>query len=158
MRVNGRLTTARRVAWELHHDPLLPGARVRGCDAEPRCVRVDHLTLTHAHRRRLDRGASVDRAVRLDARARPGVWTLTVTTEAHRRVFRTVTADRDGAAIELARLAGRHGGTPSTLDALVTMHLDHLAEAGRSRNTLRRYRQLWRTWLSPCWPIPTPTT
>ena len=35
------------------------------------------------------------------------------------------------------------------MDALVTVYLVHLDNAGRSDSTLRRYEQLWRSWLSP---------
>jgi hypothetical protein len=80
---------------------------------------------------------------------RPGVWKLTITTAPYRRVSRTITGNRSGAASELARLAAKHGHPPSTLDALVTIYLTHLADAGRSPATRRRYEQLWRTWLSP---------
>ena len=47
------------------------------------------------------------------------------------------------------RLASEHGHAPTTLDALVAVHLAHMRDAGRSATTLRRYDQLWRTWLAP---------
>ena len=94
IRVDGRLTTARRVAWQLHHGALPADARVHACPDDPRCVRVEHLTITQPHaspphtaptRRRRGQGSMRE--------IRPGVWKLTVTTETHRRVSRTVTAD-----------------------------------------------------------------
>ena len=45
VRVGGKLMTAARVAWELAHGPLPPGARVNRCPGEPACVRPDHLSL-----------------------------------------------------------------------------------------------------------------
>jgi hypothetical protein len=80
---------------------------------------------------------------------RPGVWQLAVTTEPRRRVFHSVHGDRNAARRELTRLAARHRTGPRTVDALVAIHLDHLEKAGRSPLTLRRYEQLWRTWLAP---------
>ena len=79
---------------------------------------------------------------------RPGVWALTVTT-AGVRVFRTVAGNRTDAERELALLATHHGHSPATLDALVSLHHAHLSDLGRSPSTLRRYEQLWRTWLAP---------
>ena len=43
----------------------------------------------------------------------------------------------------------QRGHAPTTVDALVTVRLTHLQHPGRSRPTLRRYEQLWRTWLEP---------
>ena len=74
IRVNGKLTTARRVAWELAHGPLPPRTRLSGCADEPRCVRVEHLSLAgrtgRAVRRRAARGGGSKREIR------PGVWKL----------------------------------------------------------------------------------
>ena len=42
-RVAGRLTTARRIAWELHHGTVSAAVLVMACPAEPRCVNVEHL-------------------------------------------------------------------------------------------------------------------
>ena len=60
-----------------------------------------------------------------------------------------VTGDRRTATNELARLAAEHGHRPTTLDALVAVYLGTLEGRGRSRSTIRRYAQLWRSWLSP---------
>ena len=43
VRVDGKLVTAPRVAYELEHGPLATGFRVLTCPDEPRCVRVAHL-------------------------------------------------------------------------------------------------------------------
>ena len=82
------------------------------------------------------------------ARLRPGVWKLTITTEPRHRISRTITADRDRALRELTRLSAQHGHPPATMDALVTVYLEHLHNVGRNASTLRRYEQLWRSWLS----------
>jgi len=155
MRVDGTLTTARRVAWVLAHGPLRPGARNAACPDHPRCVRADHLHLgprprpatqlmaDRPHRRRAPHGAGTMREVR------PGVWKLTVTIPGARRVNRTVEGDTDNARRQLAVLAAQQRGGARTLDVLVAAHLAELHEAGRAPETLRRYQQLWRDWLSP---------
>src|SRR5580704_2318763 len=45
MRVDGTLTTARRIAWALTHGPLRHGARIAACPDHARCVRAEHLHL-----------------------------------------------------------------------------------------------------------------
>lgn len=45
MRVGSKLTTARRVAWELALGPIPPHQRLAACEVERGCVRVDHLHL-----------------------------------------------------------------------------------------------------------------
>lgn len=59
------MTTARRVAWELEHGPLPPGARVGGCAVEPACVRIEHLRLS-AGKRVESTKTRVERDVALD--------------------------------------------------------------------------------------------
>src|SRR4051812_12566172 len=65
VRVNGKLMTAQRLAWEVANGPLPPGARVRGCPEEPACVRLQHLSLmgsTSSNRRsRAARGSGSKR-------------------------------------------------------------------------------------------------
>ena len=46
IRVDGRLTTARRVAWQLERGPLPRNVRLRAYAVDSRCVRVGHLTRT----------------------------------------------------------------------------------------------------------------
>ena len=77
------------------------------------------------------------------------MWKLTITTPSRQRVSRTIDGDRGLAQVQLARLAARHGHRPATLDALVHLYLLHLTDVGRSTTTIRRYEQLWRTWLAP---------
>ena len=79
---------------------------------------------------------------------RPGVWRLTLTTATGDRASRTITGNHAKATQQLARLATAHRHAATTLDALVTVYLAHMSEAGRSATTLRRYEQLWRTWLA----------
>jgi integrase len=168
LRVNGRLTTARRVAWELTHGPLPPGARVLGCPADPACVRVDHLSLwggesaTKAQpgRKRASRGSGTKRQVR------PGVWKLTVTVGrwadgSPRRLHRTVRAGTDGEALAaLADFAAEVRSAPLptgkddrdlTVDEAVERFLvEHLVgEKGREERTVAHYRSVHGKWFSP---------
>jgi hypothetical protein len=147
IRVDGRLTTARRVAWELERGPLPHNVRIRGCAIDPRCVRLNHLTVIESQKRlpriRRPRGEGSLREVR------PGVWQLAITIATGDRTFHTIIGDQGDAERELARLTSKHGHAPTTLDALVAIHVAHLRDRGRSPSTLRRYQQLWRTWLAP---------
>ena len=45
LKVAGKPSTARRVAWELAHGSLASGTEVLSCPDERACVNVDHLTL-----------------------------------------------------------------------------------------------------------------
>jgi integrase len=168
LRVNGKLTTARRVAWELAHGPLPPGARVLGCAADPACVRVDHLALQGGAslatppraRRRAPRGSGTKRQVR------PGVWKLTVTAGrwadgSPRRVHRTVSAGTDAeASAALADFAAEVRSAPLpdgkddrdiTVDEAVERFLaEHLVgEKGREESTVAHYRSVHGKWFSP---------
>ncbi|MEN3271915.1 MAG: hypothetical protein V7636_676 [Actinomycetota bacterium] len=107
VRIDGKLKTVQRAAWEFAHGPLEPGARVNSCAVVRACVTIAHLSLAHASRssavelmptRRRRKGAGSMREVR------PDVWKLTVS-DGERRRFVTVHGSRDDASIELDRLA-----------------------------------------------------
>jgi len=155
IRVNGRLTTGRRVAWELTHGPLPPKVTVAACQDDPTCVRVDHLGLGRRPRRAAPPPiASASR--RPSSRAvsirevGAGVWELAVTSaDGSGRRYRRIHANRDDATTALATFAVERGAPAATLDALVGGYLAHLQTAARRPNTLRRYHQLWRQWLAP---------
>jgi hypothetical protein len=148
-RIGGRLTTARRAAWELRYGALPRHAWVVACPDDPTCVRVEHLSLhrparptpaASRQRRRRGTGSMLQR--------RPGVWKLTATTPTGRAhaTFRGSTIDAETA---LETLTVAHGAVPATVDQLVGAYLTHLAAVGRAPSTQRRYRQLWRQWLAP---------
>jgi len=148
-RIGGRLTTARRAAWELGHGALPGHARVVACPDHPTCVRIDHLSLhcpaaptaaRSRQRRRRGTGSMLQR--------RPGVWKLTATTSTG-RVHATVHGGRADAHAALDALTVAHGAIPDTVDQLVAGYLTHLGAAGRADSTVRRYRQLWNQWLAP---------
>jgi hypothetical protein len=160
IRVNGRLTTARRVAWELAHGPLPPRTRLSGCPDEPGCVRVEHLSLAGQPRSRASgrsaRGGGSKREIR------PGVWKLTIPagrndTGTYRRVSRTVHGTQAQATRALQRLAAEVRGPvdpakstpPWTLTELVARYLGHLEHTQRSPETIRRYRGLLSGWIGP---------
>ncbi|HEY3143461.1 MAG TPA: hypothetical protein VGJ86_20155, partial [Acidimicrobiales bacterium] len=163
IRVNGRLTTARRVAWELEHGALPPAARVKACPDEPACVRVTHLTVTEANGRS---GRRAPRGSGSKLQVRPGVWKLTVAAGRYadgsiRREHRTVRADTTAEASELQ--AGfvtevRIGPVlKAKIDRDITMDdgierflTEYLAEEkGRATGTIVEYRTAHNKWFSP---------
>jgi hypothetical protein len=109
VRIDGKLRTAQRAAWEFAHGPLEPGDRVLACPDERSCVRVEHLSLAPRapigptpQRRR--RGSGSMRELR------PGVWQLTVSDGpgpdgTPRRRHLTVHGSEADAAERLAALA-----------------------------------------------------
>ena len=155
IRVNGHLTTARRVAWELARGPLPPKITVAACQTDPRCVRIEHLGLGRRRRpappppaapapQRQPRGTGSIREVDT------GVWELAVTAaDGSGRRYRRIHGSRHDATAALAAFVVEHGGQAATLDALIGGYLAHLQSAGRSAQTLRRYQQLWHQWLAP---------
>lgn len=77
VRIDGKLRTVQRAAWEFEHGPLSREVRVNSCAAERACVHVEHLSLSRARTRppankRRPRGAGSIREVR------PGVWEVAV--------------------------------------------------------------------------------
>jgi integrase len=168
IKANGKPTTARRVAWELTHGPLPPGARVLGCPADPACVRIDHLSQKGGEplaewqpaRMRAPRGSGSKRQVR------PAVWKLTVTAGrwadgSPRRVHRTVRAATEAeASAALADFAaevrgaplpdGKHDRDMTVDDAVERFLTEHLVgEKGREGRTIAHYRSVHRKWFSP---------
>src|SRR5688572_28325401 len=79
VRIDGKLRTVQRAAWEFAHGPLEPVVRVNTCAVERACVTVALLSLspraatppTTARRRR--RGTGSLREVR------PNVWEIAIT-------------------------------------------------------------------------------
>jgi hypothetical protein len=164
IRVDGRLTTARRAAWELARGSLEPGQTVAACPKDPSCIRVAHLSVGRVHRpaappcpaparQRARRGGGSLREVR------PGVWEISVVAlGGGKRRYRTVHGDRNDAVVALDTLVAETGGLADTLDGLAGAYLAQLAERGRSPHTLRRYGQLWRQWISPTLGLTVPDT
>jgi integrase len=164
MRVDGRLTTARRVAWELERGPLPRNVRVHGCADEPRCVRVEHLLVmsprTPQPRVRAQRGSGSMREIR------PGVWQLSATAGRFadggaRRVHRTVHADSEAEATALlAQFVTEVHQEPQSkrkdlrdlkIDDAMNVFLDEFLreEKGREDKTINDYRRLHQKWFSP---------
>lgn len=154
IRVDGRLTTARRVAWELARGPLPPKVTVAACETDPRCVRVEHLSLGRRRRRtplpasgppprRHPKGGGTVREVN------DGVWELAITAvNGSGRRYRRIHGTREDATAALGAFAVELGRPAATVDELIRGYLAHLQSARRSPATLRRYRQLWRQWLA----------
>ena len=81
VRIDAKLLTTARAAWEIENGPVPDGVRVRSCADEPACVRVDHLRLDQQamssksppSKKRSPRGARTITAIS------PGVWKIGVT-------------------------------------------------------------------------------
>ncbi|HUP71669.1 MAG TPA: hypothetical protein VM282_01355 [Acidimicrobiales bacterium] len=163
IRVDGKLITACRAAWELDNGPVPTGGKVRSCVAEPACVRLEHLRLDKApmspvppSKHRSPRGAGTIAAIS------PGVWKIGVTAGVdqlgrRRRTFRTVHGTRKDATKALAtlvtetgdgdRLLGRND-RQLTVDSLVTWYLDFAREdRGLDHSTLTGYADAYSRWL-----------
>jgi integrase len=163
LRASGKVTTARRVAWELERGRLPDGARLRGCPDEPACVRVSHLALirrTGPAPGRRPRGSGSLKMVR------PRVWKLTVTVGRYadgsqRRVHTTAhAANMLEANRALARFVAdvRNSSLPASkpdrditvdeaVDEFLTAHLQD--ERGREQTTIEDYRSVHAKWFSP---------
>jgi hypothetical protein len=79
VRIDGKLRTVQRAAWEFAYGPLSPGVRVNTCADERACVTVAHLSLTPARAQALhttgrrQRGSGSIRELHAD------VWQLAIT-------------------------------------------------------------------------------
>lgn len=170
VRIDGRLVTAPRFAWELIHGPLPSSAKVVGCPAEPACVRVEHLTVTaspHADQassppptmaRRAGRGGGAKRELR------PGVWKLTVVAGSEtdgrpKRAYRTVRGSEKEATKALAAFVAEVGDGGAiaprskvvlTVDDLVAWYLAFARDdRGLDHSTVTGYEDVYRNWLKP---------
>ena len=161
LKVAGRDMTAHRVAWGLGHGEAPQGAKVLPCPVEPRCVRLDHLTVVHSPRRAVQRSARGGGSKR---EVRPGTWELAASAGVgadgrSKRVFRRVNGTKQEAARALAALVAEVGDgrdVPDrsqkgvTVGHLVDGYLDHLRDhKGRRHSTLVRYRGLAERWIGP---------
>ena len=118
IRVDGKLQTAPRVAWELAHGPLPAGARVERCPDSAACVRVEHLSVAGIPTVPQPSAAKSRREAGSMRQTAPGKWELSVTAGRYddgtlRRVFRSVEASSDrAAAVALASFVTEVKATP----------------------------------------------
>jgi hypothetical protein len=110
VRIDGRLRTVQRAAWEFAHGALSPGERVLACPDKKACVRIDHLRLADRRTPLGPPGARRRRGSGSMREIRPGVWRLTVSDGPGsdgqpRRRHRTVHGDEHDALEDLALLA-----------------------------------------------------
>jgi integrase len=162
LKVDGRVTTARRVAWELAYGPLDDGLEIRACPEDPACVRIKHLSL----RGQRDRKQRATRGTGSKTEVRPGVWKLTVTAGRYadgrvRRLHRTVPADSEAEArrhlaafvaeIRAEPLPERRHDRDVTVDEAIEQFLSEhlLGEKGREPRTVEDYRRLHMKWFAP---------
>ena len=163
VRVDGKLLTAARAAWEIENGPVADGVRVLSCADEPSCVRVAHLRLDQRavssatrSKKRSPRGAGTIAALK------PGVWKIGVTAGVdrlgqRRRTFRTVHGTRKDAAKALAALVTevgdghrllRQSDKQLTVDDLVAWYLEFAREdRGLDHSTLTGYADAYSHWL-----------
>ena len=163
VRVDGKLLTAARAAWEIENGPVPDGVRVLSCADEPACVRGDHLRLDQRamssaspSRKRSPRGAGTITAIS------PGVWKIGVTAGVdrlgqRRRTFRTIYGTRKDAATALATLVAEIGGghrllrqsdKQLTVDSLVAWYLEFARQdRGLDHSTLTGYADAYSHWL-----------
>jgi integrase len=166
LRVDGRLTTARRVAWELAHGQMPEGARVVGCPDERSCVRLEHLELTGAQQTHPTARPRGPKGGGSKVRVRSGVWKLTVSAGRYangspRRLTRTVHVRSEAEATRAlaefvveartAKMPGTTGERDMTVDQAVERYLsEHLQrERGREQGTIDEYRGVHVRWFSP---------
>ena len=170
IKVDGRTTTVRRVAWELLNGPLLAGARVLlRCD-EPACIAADHLVLAGEDlpaaapaprprggpRRQRGSGSMRERS--------PGVWELAVVHGVDgdgrpRRAMRTFRGQAIEASKALAAFVVELGkdGMPErsprrggmTVADLVQEYWLYAESQGRAHSTLVAYRDVYKHWVAP---------
>jgi hypothetical protein len=111
VRIDGKLRTVQRAAWEFARGPLPDGVRVNSCAAKRACVRIEHLSIspTYPSWQRKRRAATRARGPGSKREIRAGVWQLVVTEGATSdgtaiRRYRTIRGDEHAAATELESL------------------------------------------------------
>ena len=168
LKVDGRIMTAQRVAWELSNGPVPAGAVVLACPDARACVRVEHLSLRGdgdlrttgpEGRRRARKGTGSITWVR------EGVCKMTVTAGRYedgrqRRLSETMEVRSESeAAHALARFVAEmnDGPLPATKldrdivldDAIERYLIEYLQdEKGRAPATIRNYRRFHNTWFA----------
>lgn len=148
VRINGKLRTAQRAAWEFAHGPLPQGARVNSCATQRACVRLDHLSLAGSHtphpppaHQRRQKGTGSIRPVR------PGVWEIVTAqgkTDDGRPRRRSLTIhgtrhDAETAAAALAATTRRELGDLRVRELIGR----HLAQRGHDASLERDRRILY---------------
>ena len=165
VRVDGKLMTAPRIAWEITHGPLPSSARVSRCPDEPACVRVDHLSVVGApasdvvevERPRSARGGGSKRETS------PGVWQLTVglgvdDRGSARRTYRTMHGSEKEATRAMAAFVTEvdanevvmpaSSSKAMTVDELVDWYVGFARDdRGLDHSTLVNYRHVYGLWL-----------
>jgi hypothetical protein len=106
VRIDGKLRTVQRAAWEFAFGPLPDGARVNTCAGERACVTLSHLSLNtpttppapRTKRRRKGTGSIRE--------VRPGSWEIAITDPSIRggRRFATIEGGRSHAEAALERV------------------------------------------------------
>jgi hypothetical protein len=155
VRIDGKLRTVQRAAWEFAYGPLSAGVRVNTCAGERACVRIDHLSVTGAAgpAHRSVTGARRPKGSGSIRRVRPGAWEVEVSLRkglgGRRRRTLTVHGDRGDAEQALAVLAAsvRHDLGDLRVGELVGRLLEE--RAGDGGRGLARDRHVLREVIEP---------
>jgi hypothetical protein len=157
VRIDGKLRTVQRAAWEFEHGPLPPDVRVNTCAAERACVRIDHLSLSPTTSRPPSPPRRRRRAGSL-RQVRPDVWEIAVTdattpTGRPKRRFLTIHGTRPAAERALADLAAattRHDLGDLRIRELVGRYLETTSDDESSHRTgSQADRRLHREVITP---------
>jgi integrase len=168
MKVDGQLTTVRRVVSELATGGPLPTETTIGaCPDDPLCVRLDHLQMNgFTVSPKPDRARKGSGSL---SEIRPGVFKLSVVAGRHpdgtvRRSFRTFHGSRSEASKALAAFVAEIGDGSAlpppaskllTLDDLLARYIDSCREESDENpkvwesSTLFRYDGIRRNWVTP---------
>lgn len=156
VRIDGKLRTVQRAAWEFAHGALSPGQRVLACSDEQACVRLEHLQVTRS-------GVPVGPSVRRRRgggsmhQVRAGVWKLTVSDGTGpdgtvRRRHLTVQGTSADARARLANLAETTDGPTRLGDMRVRELVDRYItwlDGGRDDEGVQLLRKLAEEILEP---------
>lgn len=166
IRVSGKLTTVRRVVWELANGELASAVRVAACPSDPACVRLDHLRLDGDPTRNVRPRSRGRKGMGSMREVRSGSWELRVTSGRWsngriRTLYRTVAADSESNAASqlvtfLEEMAAAHHPEDRnlrelTMDEAIEQFLTEYLrdEKGRAEKTISDYRKLHARWFSP---------
>jgi integrase len=166
IRIDGRLTTVRKVLWEMSKGAVPDGIRVKACPFDPACVTVAHLSLENRRGPAPPTKARARKGTGSMRKLRPGHWELRVTVGRWsdgqpRTLYRTVEASGESdATAQLAAFVNEMLSTqqPSdrsvrdlTVDDAIDLFLtEYLAdEKGREQKTISDYRALHQKWFAP---------
>lgn len=156
VRIDGKLRTVQRAAWEFAHGPVPAGARVNTCAAERACVDVSHLSVSPTPASKPDPATRRRRGTGSLRQMSPDTWELAVSegvspTGAACRRFVTAHGDHAFAEATLARLVAattRSDLGDLSVPELVNRFLHWSSEEQRNR-VANREDEIWERIIDP---------